>query len=108
MDPELKMNTERERVRERESLLELAMEISLTSLGSSQTLPFPHLRTLEASRFWSLSDTIAVAVAAFSLCLFSPWVRVEEGFSRMENQRGFYIVPTIRLFFLGLGFWPSH
>ena len=51
MDPELKMNTERERVRERESLLELAMEISLTSLGSSQTLPFPHLRTLEASRF---------------------------------------------------------
>ncbi|KAK7854681.1 protein dmr6-like oxygenase 2 [Quercus suber] len=38
------------------------MEISLTSLGSSQTLPFPHLRTLEASRFWSLSDTITAAV----------------------------------------------
>ena len=74
MDPELKMTTQRERVRERESLLELAMEISLTSLGSSQTLPFPHLRTLEASRFWSLSDTIAtaVAVAAFlSLPLLS-------------------------------------
>ena len=35
MDPELKMNTqrERERERERESFLELAMEILLTSLG---------------------------------------------------------------------------
>lgn len=37
------------------------MEISLTSLGSSQTLPRPHLRTLEASRFWSFSETIFLA-----------------------------------------------
>lgn len=41
------------------SLLELAMEISLDSLGSSQTLPLPHLRTLAASRFCSFSDTMA-------------------------------------------------
>ena len=37
---------------------EFAMEISLTSLGSSQTLPLPHLSTLEASRFCSLRETI--------------------------------------------------
>ncbi|BAS85050.1 Os03g0579550, partial [Oryza sativa Japonica Group] len=42
---------------------ELAMEISLTSLGSSQTLPLPHLSTLEASRFCSLRETIAAAAA---------------------------------------------
>lgn len=36
---------------------ELAREISLTSLGSSQILPFPHLSTEAASRFWSFSDT---------------------------------------------------
>lgn len=34
------------------------MEISLPSLGSSQTLPLPHLRTLAASRFWSFNETI--------------------------------------------------
>lgn len=39
-------------------LRELAMEISLHSLGSSQTLPLPHLSTLAASRFCSFSDTI--------------------------------------------------
>jgi hypothetical protein len=41
--------------------LELAMEISLTSLGSSHTLRRPQLRTLAASRFCSLSDTIPPA-----------------------------------------------
>ena len=41
-----------------DKLLELAIEISLTSLGSSQTFPFPHLRTLEASLFWSFRETI--------------------------------------------------
>lgn len=45
--------------KEKMNVRELAMEISLTSLGSSQTLPRPHLRTLEASLFWSLSETIA-------------------------------------------------
>ena len=44
--------------KEKKNVRELAMEISLTSLGSSQTLPRPHLRTLEASLFWSLSETI--------------------------------------------------
>lgn len=37
---------------------ELAKEISLTSLGSSQILRLPHLRTDAARRFWSLRDTI--------------------------------------------------
>ena len=50
---------------------ELAMEISLTSLGSSQTLPLPHLSTLEASRFCSLRETIAAAAAASRLRLLS-------------------------------------
>ena len=36
---------------------ELAKEISLTSLGSSQILRFPHLRTDAARRFWSLRET---------------------------------------------------
>lgn len=35
------------------------MEISLASLGSSQTLPLPHFITLAASRFCSFSDTIS-------------------------------------------------
>ena len=48
-------------------LRELAMEISLTSLGSSQTLPLPHLSTLEARRFCSLSDTIFSAAEGLSL-----------------------------------------
>ena len=59
-----------------------------------------------ASGAWA--TPLLLLLLLFSLCLFSPWVRVEEGFSRMKNQRGFYIVPTIRLFFLGLGFWPSN
>jgi hypothetical protein len=37
------------------------MEISLTSLGSSQTFRRPHFRTEAASRFWSLSDTMMPA-----------------------------------------------
>jgi len=37
------------------------MEISLTSLGSSQTFPLPHLRTLAARRFCSFSETIFAA-----------------------------------------------
>jgi len=37
------------------------MEISLPSFGSSQTLPLPHLRTLAASRFWSLRETISAS-----------------------------------------------
>lgn len=41
---------ERNQTRKR-NVRELAIEISLTSLGSSQTLPLPHLRTLAASRF---------------------------------------------------------
>jgi len=49
----------REKERER-YLRELAMEISLTSFGSSQTLPFPHFRTLAESRFWSFNDTISL------------------------------------------------
>merc|ERR1719201_247744 len=37
---------------------EFAMEISLTSFGSSQIFLFPHLSTEAASLFWSLRDTI--------------------------------------------------
>jgi hypothetical protein len=36
-------------------------------LGSSQTLPFPHLRTLAARRFCSFSDTIFAAADKLSL-----------------------------------------
>ena len=43
------------------------MEISLTSLGSSQTLPLPHLRTLAARRFCNFSDTIFAAADKLSL-----------------------------------------
>ena len=42
-------------------LREFAMEISETSFGSSHTLPFPHLSTLAASRFWSFKDTMVSA-----------------------------------------------
>lgn len=45
------------------------MEISLTSLGSSQTLPFPHLSTLADRRFWSLSDTILSPRLSLSVSL---------------------------------------
>jgi hypothetical protein len=38
--------------------LELAMEISLTSLGSSQTFPLPHFSTLADSLFCNFSETI--------------------------------------------------
>ena len=41
---------------------ELAIEISLVSFGSSQTLPRPHLRTDDASRFCSLRDTMIATV----------------------------------------------
>ena len=98
MDPELKMNREGER----ESLLELAMEISLTSLGSSQTLPFPHLRTLEASRFWSLSDTIATAtaVAAFlSLPLLSLGASGGGVFAYEKSKRILYSTHDKVIFF---------
>lgn len=37
---------------------EFAREISLISLGSSQILFSPHLRTDAARRFWSLRDTV--------------------------------------------------
>jgi len=37
------------------------MEISLTSFGSSQTFPLPHLSTLAERRFCSLSETIFAA-----------------------------------------------
>ena len=43
--------------------LELAMLISLTSLGSNQTLRLPHLSTLAASRFCSNSDTPILATS---------------------------------------------
>ena len=36
---------------------ELAIEISLTSLGSSQIFRLPHFRTDDARRFCSSSDT---------------------------------------------------
>lgn len=48
------------------NLLELAMEISLTSLGSSQTLRRPQLSTEAASRFCSLRDTILPHVYAIT------------------------------------------
>lgn len=41
------------------SARELAMEISVTSLGSSQTLRSPQLSTEAASRFCNLNDTMA-------------------------------------------------
>ena len=37
---------------------ELAMEISLTSLGSSQIFRLPHFSTEAARRFWSFRETI--------------------------------------------------
>jgi len=43
----------------------LAMEISLTSLGSSQTLRWPHFMTDAARRFCILSDTI---LSELTLC----------------------------------------
>ena len=51
-------NNKKQREWEVLGVRELAMEISLTSLGSSQTFPLPHLRTLAASRFCSFRDTI--------------------------------------------------
>ena len=41
-------------------LLELAIEISLTSLGSSQIFLLPQLSTEAARRFCSFSDTISL------------------------------------------------
>lgn len=41
-----------------QSVRELAIEISLTSLGSSQTLRRPHFNTEAANRFCSFKDTI--------------------------------------------------
>ena len=38
-------------------LRELAIEISLTSFGSSQTFLFPQSSTAAASRFWSFRET---------------------------------------------------
>lgn len=46
--------------RRRGCSLELAMAISLTSLGSSQTFPFPQPRTEAASLFWNRRDTMIV------------------------------------------------
>ncbi len=45
----------------RRAAREFAIDISLTSLGSSQTLRRPHCSTDAANRFCSLSDTIAPA-----------------------------------------------
>jgi hypothetical protein len=42
------------------------MEISLISLGSSQTLPLPHLSTHAASRLCTFSDTIFAAADQLS------------------------------------------
>lgn len=56
-----------ENQRAKESVRELAMEMSLTSLGSSQTFPWPHLRTLAASRFWSFSETMSYLLLCFLL-----------------------------------------
>jgi hypothetical protein len=44
-------------------ILELAMEISLVSLGSSHTFLLPHLSTLAVSRFCGVCDTIATIVS---------------------------------------------
>ena len=79
-------NRYRERERERErDVLELAMEISLHSLGSSQTFPFPHLRTLAESRFCSFNDTIDFSLCGSASGSSLPEWQVEEGFSRMKN-----------------------
>merc|ERR1719188_1311530 len=43
---------------------ELAMEISLASLGSSQILPLPHFFTEAARRFCNFSDMGGVRAAA--------------------------------------------
>ena len=43
---------------------ELALVISLVSLGSNQTFVLPQRRTLEASLFWSLSVLVATATEA--------------------------------------------
>lgn len=50
------------------NLLELAMEISLTSLGSSHTLFLPQPRTDAANRFCSFNDTIAKVCVLVLLC----------------------------------------
>ena len=46
---------------------ELAMEISLTSLGSSQMRPRPHFLTEAARRFWSFMDPMAATASWHSL-----------------------------------------
>lgn len=76
------------------SSLEFAIEISLTSLGSIQTFPFPHLSRLPASRFCNLSDTISPP-----LTLLPTPTRRNPG----KEGRSHYIVPSLgpRLRFLG-------
>lgn len=66
----------------RRNLLELAMEISLTSLGSSQTLFLPQPRTEAASLFWSLRETM---VAGTCCCATRTRVRAA---SRAKGNAG--------------------
>ena len=40
--------------------LELALAISLISLGSNQTLFLPHFITLAANRFWSFKELMVI------------------------------------------------
>ena len=83
------------------------MEISLTSLGSSQTLPLPHLRTLAARRFCNFSDTIFAAADKLSLpCAW--WcggVPGECGRRRKGLKLGYVVIPDgmgIRVFLWAL------
>jgi len=66
------------------------MEISLPSFGSSQTFPLPHFRTLAASRFWSLRETISASSSRAAVgerirpgrvyVVFIPWDFLPLGF----------------------------
>lgn len=67
--------------------LELAIQISLPSLGSIQTFPLPHLRTLAASRFWSFRDTISLLSL---LCVFD-WFR-KKSFIYLFVSFGFFFI----------------
>jgi hypothetical protein len=55
------------------NLRELAIEISVLSLGSSHTFRFPHLSTLAASRFCSFKETI--------------FLQIEQPHSTRSNER---------------------
>lgn len=69
-------------------LRELAMEMSLLSLGSSHTFPFPHFITEAASRFWGFSETIFLLLPFWRLVLGGEELNVEEnGFLYMTFSR---------------------